>query len=360
MRTDEQEGKRIMEIQGNRTVAESQPGTRRNFFRMMGGVSAVASGLALLSACKDDDVVGSEAVVTPTPTSSPTSGALPPPYTANDNDRLNFALQLHYLLSAYLHRGIAGNTLTAGLTTGAGTVGSVSGGRQVMFADRMMLSMMQEVMTATDGRIAYLRRTLGAAVTAQPAINIAGGQGSPFQAIARSVRGTPTAPTTFFDPYASENDFLLGATALFAVVSQATYDLTWYVAANLTAGMSAMANGLASSDAIVRNSLFIRADQDTRNPAAGETNLFNRANDMAGGRDQYDGPREMDQGIGGFANADWVSANVDVVGGNDILMRRTPEQALGILYASAASASSGAFFPAGVNGTIRISGANTF
>lgn len=45
---------------------------------------------------------------------------------------------------------------------------------------------------------------------------------------------------------------------------------------------------------------------------------------------------------------------------NDIAMRRIPEQALGILYASAASVSSGAFFPAGVNGTIRVSGANSF
>lgn len=349
-----------METQSNRADAELQPGTRRQFFRMMGGASAVASGLALLSACKDDGVVGSEAVATPTPTAGSTSAALPPTYTATDNDRLNFALQLHYLLSAYLHRGIAGNTLAAGLTAGAGTAGSVSGGRQVMFADRMMLSMMQEVMNATDGRVAYLRRTLGSAVTAQPAINIAGGQGSPFQAIARSVRGTPTPPTTFFDPYASENDFLLGATALFAVAAQATYDLTWYVAANLTAGMSALANGLASSDAIVRNSLFIRADQDTRNPPTGQTNLFNRANDMAAGRDQYDGPRGSDQGIGGFVNEDWVGANIDVIGANDIFMRRTPEQALGILYASATSVSSGAFFPAGVNGTIRISGANTY
>lgn len=347
-----------MEIQEHPADAGAQGGTRRHFIRMLGGASAVAGGLTLLSACKDDGVVGAEAVPTPTPTS--TTGTLPPTYTPTDNDRLNFALQLHYLLSAYFHRAVDGTMLATSLTTGAGNAGTISGGRQVAFTDPMLLAMMREVKTATDARLGYLRRTLGSVVTAQPAINIGGGQGSPFEAIARSVRGTPPAVTSFFDPYASENDFLLGAVALFSVATQAISDLTWYVATALAPGMAALAGGVASSDTIVRNSLFVRADQGVRNPATGETNLFNRANDMAGGRDQFDGPRGLDQGIGGFVNEDWVGSNIDIIGPNDIAMRRTPEQALGVLYASAASTSSGAFFPAGVNGTIRVSGANTF
>jgi len=44
--------------------------------------------------------------------------------------------------------------------------------------------------------------------------------------------------------------------------------------------------------------------------------------------------------------------------GNWIALRRTPEEAFGILYASGTSASSGGFFPSGLNGLIKTSGNN--
>ena len=350
-------------VSNSRLSVEGEACDRCIGFQMAGSATAMAGGLSFLSAC-NDDVVGAEAVATPTPTGTATSTVLPPTYTATDNDRLNFGLQLHYLLAAYLHRALDGGALSASMTGGAGAAGTVTGGRRVAFTDLSLLAMMREVSDATDARIAYLRRTLASAVTAQPAINIAGGEGSPFQAIAITKRGTPPpAVTSFFDPYASENDFLLGAVALSSVVTQAIYDVTWQLAAALRTGMAAFAAGIAASDAILRNSLFVRADADVRVPAAGQSNLFGRAVTMALGRDQYDGPRAMESdapGIGGFAGADWVYSKIDIVNYNWIAIRRTPEQALGILYASAASVSSGAFFPAGVNGTIRVSGANTY
>lgn len=325
--------------------------TRRRFLRLVGAASATAGGLAFLSACQNDDIADAKSVPTPTPTASG-SPVVPPAYTATDADRLNFALQLHYLLAAYLHRGIDGGTLAAGLATGAGKAGAVSGGRQVSLS-APTLEALREVSSGFDARIALLRQTLGSAVTAQPAINIAGGQGSPFAATAQ--RQTDAAPAVYYDPWRSETDYMLGLVGLSLVNTQATNDLGWYMGASYKPMMAALVCGVAGSDAIVRNVLYVMADLDSRNPVSGQMSLFQRSDKMAEGRDQYDGPKDNDQGIG---NTD--SSNVSVVGSGEIPTRKTPEMTLGILYTSQASISSGGFFPAGMNGTIHISGANSY
>ena len=68
--------------------------TRRQMIRWFGTASIMAGGLAFLEGC-NDDVVGSESVVTPTPTASATATPTPPAaYTATDADRMNLILQL--------------------------------------------------------------------------------------------------------------------------------------------------------------------------------------------------------------------------------------------------------------------------
>lgn len=324
--------------------------TRRRFLRLVGGASAVAGGLSFLSACKSDGIVDATSV--PVPAASSAAAVVPPPYTPTDADRMNFALQLHYFLAGYLHRGIDGGSLAANLTTGTGKAGTVSGGRQVSLSVQT-LEALREVSSQFDARIALLRQTLGSAATAQPAINIAGGQGSAFAATAQ--RASDTAPAVAFDPWASETDYILGLTGLSLLNTQATNDLAWYMGASYKPMMAALVCGVAGDDAIVRNILYVAANVFRQNPVAGQKSIFERADTMAKGRDQFDGPKDNDQGIGGN---DW--SNVSVVGWGEIPTRKTPEMTMGILYTSAASVSSGGFFPAGLNGTIHISGANTY
>ena len=333
-------------------IVEGAEPTRRHFFRMAAGTSVLVGGLASLSACQDD-IRDSTSVTSPTPSASPTV-AVPPAYSASDNDRLNFSLQVHYLLAAYLLRSLDGSLLSSSLTTGSGTAGTVSGGRAVGFTDPYLTSQVREVAEATVARIGFLRRTLGSAVTAQPALNIAGGQSSPFQLTASS----DTAATVFFDPYASENDFLLGAVALFAVATSVNPFLAWQMAQGLRGSFNALSAGTAASDAIVRTALYRRASLDNRTPPTGQQTLFTRANEMSAARNRLDGPLDFDQGIGGFAGTTGFSANLTISDGNWIQVRRSPEQALGVLYASATSVSVGGFYPAGMNGVIKVSGAN--
>ncbi|TCP31830.1 ferritin-like domain-containing protein [Sphingomonas sp. BK235] len=336
--------------------------TRRGLLALIG--AGAGAGALALAGC-NDDVVGAEAVPQPTPT--PGTATTPVPvatYDATDTDRANFALQLHYLLGAYLQAGLGGDALPAALTGGTGSAGAVTGGRRVGFADAALVALLREVTGATVARITYLRGMLGAAATAQPAITIAGGADGPFEAIAHrapaagATTPSPSASPTPapFDPYASDADFLLGAVALFAVATGAVTHLAAGYAEPLRASMGALAAGVAAGEAACRNALFVLAAKQPPAPKD-PTTLFARAAAMSDGRDQYDGPADRDVDLGANATTS-LRANIDPNDTNGGALRRTPEQALGVLYATSAAAVSGGFFPAGVNGTIRTSGRN--
>lgn len=332
--------------------------TRRRVLGLIGGASVAAGGLALLSGC-NDEIRDATSVPAPTPTATATAtAAVPGAYTATSADWLNFTLQLHYLLAAYLQRSLDGTTLSASLTSGSGAAGQVKGGQAVAFSDPALKTLVREVCGATVARVGLLRRALGSAVTAQPSIDISGGQGSAFQAIAAYSGPNAQAPASTFNPYASEKDFLLGAVALFAVATSAITRVAAVAGGDVSASLGTLSAGVAANDSTVRNALFYRADLEPLKPAAGETSLFDRANAMSGGRDQFDGPSTLDRGVGNFSGKNAVTSNITIKDANWIQIRRTPEQALGVLYASATSVPSGGFFPAGVNGTIHVSGAN--
>lgn len=330
-------------------------GGRRRFMRRVGEGAAMVAGLQMLAACKDD-VVGAESVPT-----VPIAAASPPPaYTASDTDRLNFALQLHYLLAAYLQAGVEGTTLAPALTAGSGTAGAVRGGARVTFGDPVLTAQMREVAENTVAHLTLLRRLAGNAVTAQPTIDISGGAGSPFEAIARNPRATPSPTPTpapaAFDPYASETNFLLGAVALSSVVSTAMADTPRKLSAPLAAQITAMVSASGARDGVVRAALYKAAFAEDLLPEEerGDPTIYRLSYIFSDTRNSYDGAGNLDRGIGAPFYPDILAEDPD-----RNALRRTPEQALGVLYASAASVASGGFFPAGVNGAIRNSGANT-
>ena len=92
--------------------------------------------------------------------------------TANDVNILNFALQLEYLEANYYSYAAFGQGPNSTLLTGTGQQGTVTGGRQVAFADATVASYAREIAQDEITHIIFLRNQLGAAATAQPAINI--------------------------------------------------------------------------------------------------------------------------------------------------------------------------------------------
>jgi hypothetical protein len=311
---------------------------RRRFIRMCGGVAAMSGGLSLLSACGDDDDDDVAVAPTPTPTPTPTSGVA-------DVDILNFALQLEYLEGQYYNRGAFGTPVDTNLLVGTGELGAVTGGRQVTFTDPVVRDFVREIAFDELLHIRFLRTALGSAAAAQPAINIDGGATGAFTAAARAA-GVIGATATF-DPYANDENFLLGA-FLLTDVGVTAYRGSARLITNKTF-LEASAGILATEcyhDAAIRTTLY----------AKGLTRAELRTNTVriSDARDALDGAANNDEGVvDASGNANLVPADA-----NGLVFGRTAPQVLNVVFQNRAAVTSGGFFPAGVNGTIRTSANN--
>jgi hypothetical protein len=319
---------------------------RRRFLRYAGSAAAVAGGAVLLSACGDDD--DDTATPTPSPTPTPTTGV-------TDIDVLNFALNLEYLEAQFYSWACFGRGLDATLTTGVGTVGTVTGGALVPFQDTLVGQYAREIAFDEIAHVTFLRNTLGSAAVAMPAINIDGGANGAFSAAARAA-GLVDATTGVFNPYADDNSFLLGA-FIFEDVGVSAYKGAAPLITNKT--YLEAAAGILATEAyhagLIRTLLY-RKGLDT--PA-----LATNAGLISDARDSLDGTvsnaatgviGDDDQGVLGTAEV----SNIVPADGNAIAFSRSTGQVLNIAYLSKAAISSGGFFPAGVNGNIRTSAAN--
>jgi hypothetical protein len=174
---------------------------RRQFIRTAASATIAAGGLSLLSACDDDDKgsVTPKPVTDPTPTPTPTSFA--------DADVLNFALNLEYLEAQFYSFAVTGASIPGNLLTGTGTPGAPTGGRQVTFTDPVG----RAICPGDRGRRGGACRVPadGAGVGGSRPAGDRHQRGRPFTAAARAAG--VVGPTGSFDPYASDENFLLGA-----------------------------------------------------------------------------------------------------------------------------------------------------
>jgi hypothetical protein len=175
---------------------------RREFFRTAGGAGVALAGVSLLSACGGDD--DSDRPAPPPPPPPPSGGT-----AISDADILNFALNLEYLEAQFYAFAAFGEGLPGNLLGGAGVQGGVTGGRRVNFTDPLVRQYAVEIAQDERAHVAFLRQALGSAAVAQPPINISGDADGAFTAAARAA-GVVGATATF-DPYASDENFLLGA-----------------------------------------------------------------------------------------------------------------------------------------------------
>ena len=319
-------------------ACEERRAHRRQFMKMAGGVSAAVAGASLLAGCDDDDDDGD--MVTPTPSPSPT----PTPAAAtSDQNILNFALNLEYLEAQFYAFAVNGAYLPANLLSGTGTAGAATGARQVTFTDPMIRAFAREIAADEQAHVSFLRSQLGSVAVAQPALDLR--PEGPFTTAARSAGLTGATGT--FDPYASENNFLLAA-FLFEDVGVTAYKgsaalLESKLYLEAAAGIMATEGYHA---AMVRTALFRRG--------VAAPSLIDATEAISNARDSLDGNTDLDQGIRPINGV----ANIVPTDANALAFGRSAGQVLNIVYLTPTATNKGGFFPNGVNGTLSLSAAN--
>jgi hypothetical protein len=243
---------------------------------------------------------------------------------------LNFALNLEYLEAEYYLRAIGQTLDKPGEVDGKGRLGDVIGGRKVNFS-KVGLQYATEIANDERNHVRFLRGALGAAKVARPQINLT----DAFNAAAKAAGLGPT-----FDPFADENNFLLGA-FVFEDVGVTAYKGAAPLISNKT--FLGAAAGILAVEAyhagLIRTLLLAKG-------------LAGPAGKISDARDSLDGSKDLDQGIvDGKGNANIVPTD-----GNSLAFDRTTGQVLNIVYLNPKKATSGGFFPNGVNGTINTSG----
>ena len=342
--------------------AEQQRAARRSFIRLCGGAAAMTGGLSLLSACggdDDDDTPTPTATATPTPTATSSSAA-------QDIAVLSFALQLEYLEGNYYSYATTGVGISTSLRGGTGTLGPIATGsgagaaRAVTFTDSVVAQYAREIAADELAHIAFLRTQLGNAAPAQPALNISGSASVSVPSSDSSAANVTTVgaftaaaraagvigATEIFDPYANDENFLIGS-YLLTDVGVSAYRGSARLITNKTF-LEASAGILATEayhDGVIRSELWRRG--------LTVPSIYTRIQQISDARDGLDGATDTDQGIGTAAAANLVPTDA---GG--LVLGRTAAQVLNVVYQNRAAVRSGGFFPAGVNGSITTSGAN--
>ena len=266
---------------------------------------------------------------------------------ATELDVLNFILNVEYLQANFFSVATGGAVLAADDISGSGTAGVATGARAVSFGDAALASIAKEM--AADGlaHVRFLRSSLTTSyAVAQPAIDLGSAAANAFSGLARAAAMIGNAQS--FDPYASEDNFLLAAFML-KDVSVTAYGgimglITTSAYVEAVGGMMAV----EAHHAAALRALLYRRGLST-------PSLIDATEAISGARDTLDGATtDLDQGVRPTASASGDAiANVAPLNANGLAISRTPQQVLNILYLNSGTATSGGFFTAGVNGTIK-------
>ena len=251
---------------------------------------------------------------------------------------LNFALNLEYLEAEYYLRAFTGQGLEANgvPVTGSGTPGGVTTkpNPQVPFTTPAFQQYAREIANDERAHVVFIRGAISAAggqPIARPAIDL---QNS-FNMLAQAAGLVPMGGT--FDPFANEVNFLLGAfifedVGVTAFKGAAPLILSKEVLES-AAGILAVE---AYHSGLIRGNLFSLGSSTQQQAAK-----------IAALRAQLSGAAD-DQGLTDRRGL----ANIVPTDGNGLAFSRTTRQVLNILY-GVPNASSGLFFPNGLNGPIR-------
>jgi hypothetical protein len=255
----------------------------------------------------------------------------------SDATILNFALNLEYLEAEFYLRA-TGSRLPDEMTTGTGTRGEVSGGRPVQFQNPVIAKFAAEIAADERAHVAFLRGALGSAAASRPAISL----DQSFTAAATAA-GLIKAGESF-DPYESDLNFLFAA-FIFEDVGVTAFKGAAPFISNKT--YLEAAAGLLATEAyhagIVRTSLY--------NEGMIDNAVFTAVQKISDVRGAVDGVGGDDQSIGTATDLNLVPTDA-----KGAAFGRSPEHILNIVYLTPERATSGGFYPNGLNGELRESG----
>ncbi|WP_026162498.1 ferritin-like domain-containing protein [Kribbella catacumbae] len=253
----------------------------------------------------------------------------------SDGAVLNFALNLEYLEAEFYLRAVRGYGLSAAEVYGKGKPGGVKGGRKVKFQSKIVKAYAEEIAADELAHVRFLRKALGTAAVARPAIDIDAAFTS--AALAAGL----IKPGQKFDAYAGENNFLLAA-YVFEDVGVTAYKGAAPLISNKTY-LEAAAGILAVEAYHAANIRTTLVSRGLEVPSVAISNA----------RDSLDGKADLDQGTKYKGKTNIVPTDA-----NGIAFSRGADQVLNVVYLTPKKATKGGFFPAGVNGQINTSRAN--
>lgn len=255
----------------------------------------------------------------------------------SDASILNFALNLEYLEAEFYLRA-TGNALPDELTTGVGNRGEVSGGKEVPFKNPVIRRFAKEIASDERQHVTFLRGALGSAAVSRPTISL----DHSFTQAARAAGLIGDGET--FDPYANELNFLFAA-YLFEDVGVTAFKGAAPFIDNKT--YLDAAAGLLATEAyhagIVRLALY--------NEGVIDDSVFAAAQKISDVRNAVDHVGNDDQSIGTADTLNLIPT--DETGG---AFGRSPAHILNIVYLTPERATSGGFYPDGLNGDLVESG----
>lgn len=334
--TDDQQLIEASEARAETTTPEIRSGEvhkeRREFFKAAFGAAAVtAAGGAALSMATS----ASAAVIA-------------------DNNAFVFLLQLDYLAAQYYSYATTGAGLAPSLLTGqtTDTAGAATGARQVTFTDPLIAQYAREFAQDLVANVTYIRAQLGSdGISAQPAIDLGTSPTGAFSKLAQAAAVVGAGAS--FDPYASDENFLLGAFMFEDVIVTAYIGV---IAAVTDKTLMGAASGLLATHAhhasVIRALLYAR-DVAPSYPLRAKVDAISNV------RDNLDGTTsDLDQGISSTMVNTLVLSNVVPAASNGSVLARSTTQVLNILYLNSLVVSAGGFYPAGINGAFKTSGSN--
>ena len=254
--------------------------------------------------------------------------------TVTDADILNFALNLEYLEAEFYLRAATGQGLAASNTSGSvGTQGTVTGGSMVPFSSPGIAAYAQRIAVDEQTHVIFLRTVLGSAAIAEPTIDLS----TSFTTLALAA-GLISAGQTF-NPFADDVSFLLGS-YIFEDVGVTAYAGAAALITNKT--YLTAAAGILGTEAYHAGAIrTLLSDLG----AGTVTDAISMLRATLSGEADDTGTLLQDPG---YTNAyDFVPNDT-----NGLVYRRTTRQVLNIVY-GAPNATSGLFFPNGLNGTIK-------
>lgn len=278
---------------------------RRNLLRLSGMAGVGLLGGGILAGCGGS---GSGSL--------PTGGV-------SDADVLNFALNLEYLEAEYYLLGTTGEGLNA-TDRGGSAAGTVVGGSKVTFSTPAIEEYANEIAKDELAHVRFLRAALGSSAVARPNINFT----DAFNAAAAAA-GLGAS----FDPFANEINFLIGA-FVFEDVGVTAY----HGGARLISNKDFLsaAAGILGTEAY--HAATVRTILYQQGAIAATSAISDLRASVGGGKDE----RIVKGG----------NANIVPTDENGITFERSTREVLNIVYLSA-GASSGGFFPNGLNGAVR-------